>query len=258
MAVGVGPGLGDGDICIHDLRSSKSTRLTFDSDYVAPIWTPDGKRVVFGVTRGGSEGLAWKAVDGSDAEQMIVRHGSEFVGTPETWVAGTDTIVYSRVGGEGGYQIMTTTLDDPEPRPLVDGPGWEGGASTSPDGRWMAYASDESGQFEVYVQSYPGPGGKWQLSTEGGKGPIWSRDGREIFYTDGYRMMVVPVKTEPTFSSGAPRELFVCGFYRAFGPYPDYDVAPDGQRFLMFHRSHDDPPRREINVVTNLAATLRE
>jgi serine/threonine-protein kinase len=258
LAVGVGPGLGDGDIWIHDLQRGGSTRLTFDSDYVAPIWTPDGKRIVFGVTRGGSEGLAWKAADGSDAEEMILRHSPEFVGTPETWIPGSDTIAYSRNGGEGGYMIMTATLGDSEPRPLVDGPGGEGGVSTSPDGRWLAYASDESGQFEVYVRPYPGPGGKWQLSTEGGKGPIWSRDGREIFYTDGYRMMVVPVETEPTFSPGTPRKLFEYGFMRAVGPYPDYDVAPDGRRFLMFHRSHDDPPRQKINVVTNLAATLKE
>jgi serine/threonine-protein kinase len=258
LTMGVGPGLGDGDVWIHDLRRGKSTRLTFDSDYVAPIWTPDGKRVVFGVTRGGSEGLAWKAADGSDAEAMILRHSAEFVGEPEQWVPRSDTIIYSRVGGEGGYQIMTTTLGDPEPRTLVDGPGWDGGASTSPDGRWMAYASDESGQFEIYVRPYPGPGGKWQLSTEGGKGPIWSRDGREIFYTDGHKMMVVPVEIEPTFSPGAPRRLFEYGFVRAVGPSPDYDVAPDGQRFLMFHRSHDDPPRREINVVTSLAAMLKE
>jgi serine/threonine-protein kinase len=258
LAVGVGPGLGDGDIWIHDLQHGKSTRLTFESDYVAPIWTPDGKRVVFGVTRGGSEGVAWKAADGSDAEQMILRHSAEFVAEPASWVPGTDTIIYSTVGGSGGYQIMATTLGEPEPRSLVDGPGWDGGVSTSPDGRWMAYASDESGQFEVYVRPYPGPGGKWQLSTEGGKGPIWSRDGREIFYTDGYKMMVVPVETEPTFSPGTPRKLFEYGFIRAVGPTPDYDVAPDGKRFLMFHRSHDDPPRREINVVTNLAATLKE
>jgi serine/threonine-protein kinase len=258
LTVGVGPGLGDGDIWIHDLRRGKSTRLTFDSDYVAPMWTPDGKRIVFGVTRGGSEGLAWKAADGSDAEQMILRHSAEFVAEPESWVPGSETIVYSRVGGAGGYQIMTTTLGEPESRSLVDSPGWDGGASTSPDGRWMAYASDESRQFEVYVRPYPGPGGKWQLSTEGGKGPIWSREGREIFYTDGYKMMVVPVETEPTFSPGTPRKLFEYGFTRAVGPSPDYDVAPDGKRFLMFRRSHDDPPRREINVVTNLAVTLKE
>jgi serine/threonine-protein kinase len=256
LAVSIGPGLGDGDIWIHDLVHATSTRLTFDSDYLSPIWTPDGKRIVFGVTRGGSEGVAWKAADGSDAEQMIVRQSGEFVAQPEAWHADDDTVVFARSGGRGGFDVAMATLGDPEPKPLLDGPAWDGGVSFSPDGRWMAYTTDESGQFEVYVQPYPLGSGKWQLTVEGGKGPIWSRDGREIFYTDGNKMMVIPVETEPTFSPGAPRQLFEYEFQRVYGPWPTYDVAPDGQRFLMLRRAHDDPPPRQINLVTGFTAEL--
>jgi hypothetical protein len=113
----------------------------------------------------------------------------------------------------------------------------------------MAYVSDEAGHFEVYVQPYPGRGAKWQVSTSGGKGPIWSHDGKEIFFTHGNRMMVVPVRTDPTFSSGNPRELFQIDFQRGVGPWPDYDVTRDGRRFLMIQRPLGDPRPRQVNLI---------
>jgi serine/threonine-protein kinase len=256
VLVGVGPGLGDGDVWIHDLVSGSSTRLTFESDYVSPIWTPDGRRVVYGVTRGGSVGVAWKAADGSDAEQMLFGERSEFVARPESWSPGGKTIIYNRGGGWGGLDLMTAAPGDEEPRPLLAGPESEGGITFSPDGHWMAYSSDESGQMEVYVQPYPGPGGKWQLSTDGGKGPIWSEDGREIFYTDGRKLIAIPVSTTPSFTPGRPEVLFDFPFLRDVGPWPDYDVSPDGKRFLMFRRSADDPPHRRIRIVTSIGTLL--
>jgi Tol biopolymer transport system component len=187
---------------------------------------------------------------------MIVRIGAAFVAQPEAWLTRDDTIVFSKAGGRGGFDVMSVTPGDAEPQPYLVGPAWEGGVSFSPDGRWVAYVSDESGRFEVYVQSHPVAGGKWQISTQGGKGPIWSREGREIFYTHGNRMMVVDVETDPGFSPGAPRELFEYDFDRYFGPWPDYDVTPDGKRFLMFQRSSENPPPRQINIVTDFAAML--
>jgi serine/threonine-protein kinase len=258
VAVGIGAGRGDGDIWIHDVARGKSTRLTFESDYVAPLWTLDGKRVVFGVTRGVSEGLAWKAVDGSEAEQMILSLDPEYVAQPEAWHPDGETLVFTRVGGRGGFDLMTAKLGDEEPRAMFDGPGREGGASFSPDGRWIVYTSNETGRFEVYIRSYPGPEGKWQISTDGGKGAVWSRDGREIFYTDGNSMLVVPVETDPTFTPGPPRELFQFEFIRDVGPWPDYDVTPDGERFVMYQRSPENPPPRSINLVTDFAALIAE
>ena len=119
----------------------------------------------------------------------------------------------------------------------------------------MAYSSDESGRFEVYVQPFPSLGGKWQLSNEGGKGPVWSRDGSEIFYTHGDRMMVVSVQIEEGFSPSAPRELFRFDFARTVKPARDWDVSPDGKRFFMSRRPPDEPIPRRIDLITNFAAT---
>ena len=111
----------------------------------------------------------------------------------------------------------------------------EGGARFSPDGRWLAYVSNESGRAEVYVQPYPGPGGKWQISIEGGTEPIWNRNGRELFYRSGTKMMAVETTTQPSFSAGKPRMLFEGQYFPAVFPGMDltYDVSADGQRFLM-------------------------
>ena len=183
--------------------------------------------------------------------------GAEKALEPEDWSPDGAHIAVN-YGGVGGNDLWIFPVDgQEEPYPFVVGNFDEGYARFSPDGRWLAYLSNESGKYELYATRFPSGEGKWQLSTEGGKGPVWSRDGREIFYTDGYRMMVVRVETEPTFSAGEPRQLFEYGFDRAFGPTADYDVTPDGTRFLMFHRPHDDPPLREVSIVTNLAALLR-
>jgi Tol biopolymer transport system component len=142
-----------------------------------------------------------------------------------------------------------------KPQPLIRTPFHEYGGVFSPDGRWLAYSSDESGRFEVYVQPFPGPGSKWQISTEGGGGdenpPRWARNGRELFYRNGSKMMVVDIQTEPTFTAGKPRLLFE-GQYGAW-----WDVAPDGQRFLMVQPVEPEQPATQINVVLNWFEELR-
>jgi Tol biopolymer transport system component len=133
----------------------------------------------------------------------------------------------------------------------------EGAAQFSPDGRWLAYVSDESGRPETYVQPYPGPGGKWLISTEGGTEPIWNRNGRELFYRNGNKMMAVDVAAQPVFSAGTPRTLFERQY--SLTPFPQtgarYDVSPDGQRFLMEKQS--EQVLTQINVVLNWFEELR-
>jgi Tol biopolymer transport system component len=255
MAMCIGSGLGDGEIWIFDFRRSIKSRLTFDRSSLGPLWTPDGKRLVYGTTRGGSEGLAWKAADGSDAGQTIVRDSGDYGSVPQAWLPDRDGIAFMRIGGRGGSDLMTAEIGG-EPEALLAGPGAEGSLTFSPDGKWMAYSSDESGRNEVYVRPYPGLGGKWQLTTEGGKGPIWSRDGREIFYTHGDRMMVIAVETDPTFVPSKPRELFRFDFLRNPGPWTDYTVAPDARRFLMVRRPPGEIPPRKLNLVTDFGARL--
>src|ERR1700736_5342265 len=128
----------------------------------------------------------------------------------------------------------------------------------SPDARWLAYVSDESGRFEVYVQPYPGPGGKSQISTDGGTEPVWNPNGRELFYRQGNKMIVVDVATRPSFSAGKPRVLFEGLYIRAAQANPAYDVSPDGQRFLMLKASEQEPNATQINVVLNWFEELKQ
>ena len=124
----------------------------------------------------------------------------------------------------------------------------------SPDGRWIAYVSDESGRAEVYARPFPGPGQKWQISSEGGSQVLWARNG-ELFYRSGNKMMAVEVKTQPAFSAGSPRLLFD-GQYSWFVHRHNYDVTPDGQRFLMLKSA--DPAATQINVVLNWFEDLKQ
>jgi dipeptidyl aminopeptidase/acylaminoacyl peptidase len=137
----------------------------------------------------------------------------------------------------------------------------------SPDGRWMAYASDESGRFEIYVRPYPEvKGGKWQVSTSGGIWPLWSRDGRELFYRSGNAFMAVWVKTGPTFSLETPRMMFR-GTYAFFPTIPNvsnWEISPDGKRFLMIKSSassgsaSEAPEPRKITIVLNWFEELKQ
>ena len=126
----------------------------------------------------------------------------------------------------------------------------------SPDGAWIAYASDESGRNEVYVRPYPGPGGKIQVSTDGGEGPLWSGDGKELFYSRGRAMMTVEVTTDPNLRVGAPSKLFeVPYFLQDFTV--NYDVAPDGQSFLMIKRRGRSGRTQELHIVLNWFEELK-
>jgi serine/threonine-protein kinase len=129
----------------------------------------------------------------------------------------------------------------------------------SPDGNWLAYVSDESGRKEIYVQPYPGPGGKWQISTEGGVEPLWNRNGRELFYRSGKKMMAVEIAIKPSFSAGTPKRLFE-GQYQSLPTVstPNYDVSSDGQRFLMLKPSEQaQSAMLQINVVENWFEELK-
>ena len=126
----------------------------------------------------------------------------------------------------------------------------------SPDGRWLAYQSDESGRQEIYVRPFPGPGGRWPISTDGGTEPVWARSGRELFYRNGDKMMSAAVETKSTF--GKPKLLFE-GHYETtiYTLLPNYDVSHDGQRFLMTKSSNQESVRTQLNLVLNWSEELR-
>jgi Tol biopolymer transport system component len=132
----------------------------------------------------------------------------------------------------------------------------ETGAAFSGDGRFLAYASDESGRNEVYVQPFPGPGERVMVSTEGGTTPKWSRDGKEIFYLQSDAMMAVEVRTDPAFSAGRPRRLFGGSFRPGYANSHSFDASPDGRRFLMVRLDPGSIPR-QINIVLNWFEELK-
>jgi hypothetical protein len=142
-------------------------------------------------------------------------------------------------------------------QPLVHTPFNEGSPTLSPDGRWLAYASDASGRYEIYVQPYPAPGGRVQISIAGGTEPVWSRNGRELFYRSGDKMMAVEIDTRSSFSAGKPKFLFQ-GLYQ---PTPvldaNYDVTPDGRRFVMIKPGAEEQVPTQVNVVLNWFEELK-
>ncbi len=156
----------------------------------------------------------------------------------------------------GGIWLLPLE-EDREPTLFLKTPGNVYASRLSPDGHWIAYASDESGRSEIYVQPFPGLGGKWQISTDGGGHAVWARNGRELFYRNGDKMMVVEVTTQPKFAPGSPKALFEGQFFSAGDGNTMYDVAPDGQRFVMIKDSVEQREGGQINVVLNWFEELK-
>jgi Tol biopolymer transport system component len=159
-------------------------------------------------------------------------------------MTGSDILALLPSGGLKPREIVKTSYGDRH-------------ASVSPGGRWLAYTSDESGRSEVFVQSFPGPGGRMQISTNGGTEPVWARDGRELFYLSGDAMMVVEVQTAPRFSIGTPRILFRGEYVVSPNAVASYDVTSDGKRFLRVQSMHLDPPTDQIQIVVNWFEELK-
>ena len=250
------------DVWVYDIPRHTLTRLTFEGDNRLPVWAPDGKQVAFRSNRaGGTWNLYWKPADGSGAAERLTT--SEHTQTPSSWsLDGKFLAFYERATTVGSSttegDIWVLPLEgERKPQPFLQTQFYESSPTFSPDGSWLAYVSNESGRNEVYVLPYPGPGGKWQISTEGGREPVWARNGRELFYRNerGDQMMVVDITTEPTFRAGAPRLLFEGNFELSSGTLPFYDISPDGQRFVMIKLEQQE--RAQINVVQNWFEELK-
>ena len=223
----------NGDIWIHDLIRGTEAILTTDpAGDSAPLWTPDGARVVFASYRDGRLALLQKLADTpGDAEHLVTSSGTNVI-QPTSWADDGQTLLFWEVGATSPDIGMISMEGDRATELLLDTASFEAAPAISPDGGWMAYDSNETGQREVYVQRFPTLGGKQTISTDGGRQPLWSPDGRELFYRAPGGMMRVPVETEPTFTAGDPEVLFETQYYFARSRRT-YDLAPDGQRFLM-------------------------
>lgn len=207
------------------------------------MWTPNG-RVVFRT----ATGLRTMAVDGGGPPEVIA--GTTLSDYPGSVSSDGEHLIFVRISAGSSGDIYRALLQgDPQITPVLKTPAYEGRARLSPDDRWLAYSSNESGQMEVYLRPFPGPDRKWQMSTQGGTQPVWNPNGRELFYRSGSRMMVVALSAgaEPTLSP--PRLLFEQRY--AFGSgitIANYDVSPDGQRFVMVK---EDSSSSRLNVVFN-------
>jgi serine/threonine-protein kinase len=183
-----------------------------------------------------------------------------------SWSPDGQVLAYIEISPTTGRHVWTLTMGDSSPgsgqvrKPQIfrQTQFTESAPRFSPDGRWLAYLSNESGRFEIYVQPYPGPGGKWQISTEGGTEPVWNPNGRELFYRSGDKMFAVDVATQPGFSAGKPRMLFEGKYEPAPATFPNYDVSADGQHFLMLKlmEQAEEAPT-QINVVLNWFEELK-
>jgi Tol biopolymer transport system component/predicted Ser/Thr protein kinase len=246
----------DSQIWLYDLSRDALTRLTFEGNSnIDPVWTPDGKRIAF---KGADNRLFWQQADGSAGAEALT--SSELGGNnvPGSWTLDGQVLAFMEVNQNTGFDVYTLSLKDRKPQPFVHTLSNETAPRFSPDGHFIAYSSDESGRWEIYVRPYPGPGGKWQISTEGGTEAIWNPKGRELFYRSDNKMMAVDVTTEPTFSAGKPRMLFEGSYVPTPRSFPDYDVSPDGQRFLMLKRSEEAQAPAQINVVLNWFEELKQ
>ena len=184
-------------------RSTLTALTTASASSQSPVWMPDGARIVYRGTRQGFRNLFWKAGDGSDEEQRLSMN--ENLQTPVSVSPDGKRLVYTDNNRVRGNDIWVLPLDgNRTAEPFLTTPASENNAHFSPDGHWLAYVSDESGRNEIYVQPFPGPGRRWAISTDGGDEPVWSRDGRELFYRNGNAMMAVPITSQPTFAAGVP------------------------------------------------------
>jgi dipeptidyl aminopeptidase/acylaminoacyl peptidase len=232
LAVGIQEG-SISDIWIYKLEQGPLTRLTFGEYDFYPIWTPDGERIVFSSNRDGEADLYWKKADGSsDAELLFTAENPQY----ETSLSHDGKLLaYRETHPSTGMDINVLPLEgERKPRPFLNTSFREATPMLAPNGRWLAYSSNESGEMQVYVRTFPDvSGGRWQASTEGGQEPVWATDGRELFYRSrDDKIVSVSVKTEPIFELGARKALFEDVYIKRY-QHSNYDVHPDNKRFVM-------------------------
>jgi Tol biopolymer transport system component len=244
------------DIALYDLGRDTLTIVASDGDNHSPIWTHSGERITYASRKldsPGSEVFSTPA-DGSGAEERISETPLSLgplaqLSTPRTG----DVLAFVDQGDIWRFPLS----GEGEPQPFFESRAAETSPAFSPDGSWLAYVSDESSRQQVYVRPFPGPGARYPISTDGGTEPVWAPDGHELFFRDGDRMMVVEVRTEPTFTATRPSLLFTGPFTRE-EVAAAYDVSPDGQTFVMLNPGEHEEAATQISVLLGWFTELQE
>jgi Tol biopolymer transport system component len=247
------------DVWLLDVSSGVPTRFTFYRHNEAPVWSPNGARIAFG---NGSGDIYQKESMSAGNQQLLLKSGLPQL--PQSWSPDGKYLLYFTLDKNTKEDLWILPMATPhaydnKPTPYLKTPFSEFHGQFSPDGRWVAYTSDESGQFQVYVQSFPIGAGKFQVSTNGGTQPRWRRDGKEIFYIGGDgKLMAAELTTGPRFEvTGAPKALFDPYIPRGSVSGFRYDVTADGKRFLVISAASADEAAAPITVVLNWQAALK-
>ncbi len=274
------PGDGPSVVWIFDPTDDRAIRpLTHEGNNGRPIWTPDAERVTFSSDRGGTWSIYWQLADGSGVTEPLTTAEEGTEHWPTSWSPDGRTLAFTIARSSGNYSeagIWTLSLDGPgEPEPFYDVPNSpEDGGLFSPDGKWLTYWSREAGgRNEVWVQPFPPTGAKYQLTQDGGTYPLWSPDARHIFYRRPFPtavqgqggqggLMEIEVETGPPFEFGNERTLPIEDFL-IFSFHRDYDITPDGERFLMVFPTDPagagtETSAEQINIVLNWFEELKE
>ncbi len=245
-------------LSIYDLTRATLSRPTTDPSARSPLWTPDGHRIVFASRRAGYPELYWRLADGTGSDEPLLTRAKDLTSLrANSWSPDGKQLLFTEVAATSAIKQMAIERQS-DAQVLVKG---DSPAAISPNGEWMAYQSNESGRTEIYVERYPGLGGRQPISTNGGRLPLWSRDGREIFFSslDTRQMMAVPVQFGTALAAGHPKVLFDFAMLPILGGSRPYDIAPDG-RFLIIPSGQadvTDGTAQEIVVVQNWTEELK-
>jgi serine/threonine-protein kinase len=256
------------DIWVKDLDRDTPSRLSFlPSSNFVPVWTPDSRAIVFHSSNPAAPGLYAIRADGSgEAKRLTDGKANEY---PSSFSPDGKRLAIHQVGNSGSLDLFTLPVEADaapggagirlgKPEPFLATPFIESFPEFSPDSRWLAYQSNESGTFEVYVRPFPGPGGRWQVSTGGGLTPMWSRDGRELLYSSlDRRVMVAPYTAKgDSFTAGTP-QVWAEARIRAGSVGRQYDLTPDGKRLAALLADSGEKLPTHLTVLLNFFDELR-
>jgi hypothetical protein len=243
-------------VYVYDLARGTNTRLTSEGRADWPIWSPDGKRILFDWQKSLVQSLFWMPSDGSAPMERLAP--SEYQQAPGSWSPDGQTFSFLESHPGTGYDIALLDMRSRRVTQFINSKSTETQAEFSPDGRWIAYTSNVSGRNEVYVQPFPGPGSIQQISTEGGSEPLWSRGGKQLFYRLSGKAWAVDIKTGAGFSAGKPRLLFDKAGFGTSAVARNWDISLDSQRFLMVKLDTKiPPPVTEMVLVLNWFEELK-